>query len=64
MQEVALETRHLRLELTEDFAEAVKAFDEKAPAVRSMRARFDRSVGHSRQLYVKRRAVNAGRGSA
>jgi enoyl-CoA hydratase/carnithine racemase len=32
VQEVALETRHLRLELTEDFAEAVKAFAEKRPA--------------------------------
>jgi enoyl-CoA hydratase/carnithine racemase len=31
VREVALETRHLRLELTEDFAEAVKAFAEKRP---------------------------------
>lgn len=31
IHEVALETRHLRLELTEDFAEAVKAFAEKRP---------------------------------
>src|SRR5262249_35140744 len=30
-QEVARETGHLRLELTEDFAEAVKAFAEKRP---------------------------------
>jgi enoyl-CoA hydratase/carnithine racemase len=31
VREVALETRHLRLELTDDFAEAVKAFAEKRP---------------------------------
>jgi enoyl-CoA hydratase/carnithine racemase len=31
VQDVAFQTQHLRLELTEDFAEAVKAFAEKRP---------------------------------